>query len=58
MFIDLIVWDDEDDPDGNVEHILGTGEVTLEEVEEILSNHQGTVERSDQSGNPIIFGWT
>jgi hypothetical protein len=58
MFIDLFLWDDEDDLDGNVQHILGPGEVTLEEVEEVLSNHQGSVEPSEQSGNPIVIGWT
>jgi hypothetical protein len=58
MYIDLILWDDEDDTQGNVQHILGPGEVTLEEVEEVLSDHQGPVEPSSESGNPIVFGWT
>jgi len=31
MYIDLILWDDADDPQGNVQHILGPGEVTPEE---------------------------
>jgi hypothetical protein len=58
MYIDLIAWDDEDDPSGNVQHILGPGEVTIEEVEEVLRSHQGKVEVSDQSGNPIVIGST
>lgn len=58
MYWDLILWDDEDDPDGNVQHIVGPGEVTKEETEEVLSNHQGPVELSEESGNPIVFGWT
>lgn len=58
MYIDLIVWDDADDPNGNVRHILGPGEVSTEEVEEVLYDHRGRVEPSDQSGNPIVFGWT
>jgi len=41
MYIDLIAWDVEDDPDGNYQHIVGAGEVTAEEVEEVLSNHHG-----------------
>lgn len=58
MFIDVIDWDDEDDPQGNLWHIIGTGEVTKEEVEEVLYDHQGEIETSDESGNPIIFRWT
>jgi hypothetical protein len=30
MSIDLILWDDEDDPQGNVQHVVGPGEVTQE----------------------------
>ena len=60
MYIDLIAWDAEDDPDGNYQHIVGAGEVTAEEVEEVLSNHQGNHPDaySDTTGNPIIFGTT
>jgi len=47
-----------DDPQGNFQHSLGPGEVTTEEVEEVLSDHRGPVELSDSSGNPIVFGWT
>ncbi len=58
MYIDLIVWDDGDDPQGNVQHILSPGEVSIEEVEEVLNENQGRVEPSEYSGNPIVFGWT
>jgi hypothetical protein len=58
MHIDLIIWDDDDDPSGNVEHILGPGEVTKEEVEEVLQDPDSRVEASERSGNPIAFGWT
>ncbi len=58
MYIDLILWDDADDPQGNVQHILGPGEVTPEEVEEVLYDHEGPVDSSDSSGRPIVFGWT
>jgi hypothetical protein len=37
---------------------FGTGEVTKEEVEEVLDDHEGEVELSEESGNPIVFGWT
>jgi hypothetical protein len=57
MFIDLIDWDDKDDLDGNTWHIIGPGEVTVEDVEEVLYHHKGKVEKSDSSGNPLIYGW-
>ncbi len=60
MFIDLIVWDAEDDPLGKTQHIVGPGEVTVEEVEEVLFNHPGNRPDaySDTAGNPIVFGTT
>lgn len=59
MFIDLIIWDDENDPDGNYQHIVGTGEVTAQEVEQILADHRGGPDAySDSSGLPIVFGTT
>jgi hypothetical protein len=58
MEIDLILWDDEDDPRGNYQHILGTGEVTIDEVEEILYDPGSQVEDSRSSGRPIVFGTT
>jgi hypothetical protein len=58
--VDLIAWDAEDDPVGNYQHIVGTGEVTAEEVEEVLAGHPGQRPDaySDTSGHPIIFGTT
>ncbi len=58
MYIALILWDDEDDPQGNLRHIVGAGEVTQEEVEEVLHDHEGPVDSSDSSGRPIVFGRT
>ena len=58
MYIDLILWDDADDPHGNVQHIVGPGKVTQEEVEDVLYDHEGRVDSSDSSGNPIVYGWT
>ncbi len=58
MIIDLILWDDEDDPEGNVRHIIGPGEVTIAEVEDVLHDPSATVELSRTSGNPIVFGRT
>ena len=58
MFIDVIDWDDEDDPHGNVWHIVEMGEVTRDEVEEILYNPESKREKSRESGNPMVIGWT
>jgi hypothetical protein len=60
MYMDLIAWDAEDDPDGNDQHIVGAGEVTAEEVEGVLSAHHGNHPDaySDATGHPIIFGTT
>jgi hypothetical protein len=58
MYIDLIAWDVENDPDGNYQHIVGAGEVMAEEIDEVLSNHHRNQPDaySDPTGNPIIFG--
>ena len=51
-----ILWDDPDDPDGNVQHIAEHG-LELEDVEEALFNptSEGT---SDSSGRPCVWGYT
>lgn len=50
-------WDLEDDPDGNVQHIAEHG-VTVEEVEEILSDPDNSTEVSASSARSITFGET
>jgi hypothetical protein len=52
-----VVWDLEDDPDGNVQHI-GENDLTIDEVEDVLldPDNQDVISRS--SGRPITFGWT
>jgi uncharacterized DUF497 family protein len=54
---DLIAWDDEDNPRGNVQHIAANG-LTIEEVEQVLHDpaNQPTVSRS--TGRPAVFGAT
>lgn len=54
-WVDL-VWDLDDDPDGNVQHIAQHG-VTKDEVEEVLTAPSG-YDHSDSSGRPIAFGMT
>lgn len=52
----FIIWDLDDDPDGNVEHCAEHG-VTKEEVEEAIANPiDEDISRS--SGRPVLFGET
>jgi uncharacterized DUF497 family protein len=51
-----IVWDLDDDPDGNVQHCASHG-VTKEEVEAVFRNvTDEDVSRS--TGRPVVFGDT
>ena len=50
------IWDLDDDPEGNVQHIA-EHDVTKEEVDEVLENPSG-IETSRTSGRPIAFGET
>ncbi len=56
MPFDSIIWDLDDDPDGNVQHCAEHG-VTKEEVEEIFQNATDA-DISRSSGRPVIFGDT
>jgi uncharacterized DUF497 family protein len=51
-----ILWDDADDPDGNVQH-LGEHDLTIDDVEEVLSNpiSEGS---SASTGRPCVWGYT
>lgn len=53
----LVIWDLEDDPQGNTQHIAEHG-VTPEEVEEVLNDWHGRTTYSASSDRPITFGWT
>ena len=55
----VIIWDDEDDPDGNFWHICVEGHgLTRDEVEEVLHDDESEIEVSRSSGRPTAFGWT
>jgi len=56
LWIDQIIWDLDDDPDGNVQHIAEHG-LSIEEVEEVLYAAEEVV-ASNSSGRPIVFGET
>ena len=51
------IWDLEDDPDGNVQHIA-ENDLSVEEVEEVLLDPDNEVQVSRTTGRPITFGWT
>jgi uncharacterized DUF497 family protein len=56
MSVNSVLWDLDDDPDGNVQHCAAHG-VTKEEVEEVMENPtDADVSRS--SGRPVVFGDT
>jgi len=51
-----IIWDLDDDPDGNVQHCAAHG-VAKEEVEEVVQNAMDK-DISRSSGRPVVFGDT
>jgi hypothetical protein len=51
------IWDLDDDPDGNVQHIA-EHDVTAQEVEEVLLNRKSVRTFSRSSGFPLTFGYT
>jgi uncharacterized DUF497 family protein len=51
-----ILWDDDDNPEGNVQHI-GEHGLSVEDVEFVVENT--TAESvSESSGRPCLFGYT
>jgi len=53
---DSIIWDLDDDPDGNVQHCAEHG-VTKVEVEQVFQDPTDE-DSSDSSGRPVVFGDT
>jgi len=51
-----VIWDDENDPYGNVEHIAEHG-LTMDDVEFVLT-HPISEGFSRSSGMPIVWGFT
>ena len=56
MNIFRILWDEPDDPDGNVQNI-GEHGLTIEDVEEVLANPTSEG-KSATSGRPCVWGYT
>ena len=53
----LLIWDLDDEPDGNVQHIA-QHDVTPAEVEEVVFNSLSNTATSRSSSNAITFGYT
>ena len=53
MLHGAVIWDMDDDPDGNVQH-CAEHEISKEEVEEVLEC-ASDVDISRSSGRPVIF---
>lgn len=51
-----IIWDNPEDPDGNVEHIAEHG-LTIEDVEYVLA-HPESEGISKSTGLPVLWGHT
>ena len=56
MPFESILWDLDDDPDGNIQHCADHG-VTKEEIEQVLEN-ASDADLSRSSGRPVVFGNT
>jgi hypothetical protein len=52
-----IIWDLEDDENGNVRHVAEHG-LTPDEVDDVLTNPDNPTSQSRSSGEPVTFGWT
>lgn len=52
-----VVWDLENDPDGDVVHIASNG-LAREEVEDVLFDDESDTTTSRTSGEKITFGYT
>ena len=53
----LVIWDLEEEPQGNIQHIA-EHDVTPEEVEEVLNDRHSQTVQSVSSSRWITFGWT
>ncbi|HET6574137.1 MAG TPA: hypothetical protein VFG68_11075 [Fimbriiglobus sp.] len=58
MYEPIVIWDLEDDPDGNYVHIVVEHGITQDEVEEVVGNPRNPTVASDSSDRPLTFGWT
>jgi hypothetical protein len=52
-----VIWDLEDELEGNLQHIL-EHDITQAEVDEVLQNPRNETGVSKSSGRQVTFGWT
>ena len=57
MFIESILWDLEEEPGGNIQHLVEHG-ISIDEFEEVVLNPKNPVTGSRSSDNFITFGHT
>jgi len=57
-FEPLVIWDLEDEPQGNFVHIVLEHDVTQDEVWNVMSDLSNETVSSYSSGRPATFGWT
>jgi hypothetical protein len=53
-----VIWDLEDDLDGNYVHIVVEHDISQDEVDDVVSETSNPTTESESSGRPITFGWT
>ena len=58
MIEPIVIWDLEDDEDGNYVHIVRDGGVSQDEVWDVVSNPKNSTVPGDSTGRPSTFGWT
>ncbi|MEX2315691.1 MAG: hypothetical protein WD669_00970 [Pirellulales bacterium] len=56
MWYVRIIWDEDENPEGNVRHIAEHG-LTIEDVEHVLQNSSAE-DSSRSTGRPCCFGYT
>ena len=54
----IVIWDLEDDPDGNYIHIVIEHDISQDEVWDVVGNPSNPTVPSDSTGRPSTFGET
>ena len=57
MLIESVIWDEDDDPDGNVAHIA-EHDISIDEVEDVLDNPRNRTGPSNHAGRMLTCGET
>jgi hypothetical protein len=57
MRIEGVIWDEDDDPDGNVAHIA-EHDISIDEVEDVLYDPSNRTGPSNHEGRMLTCGYT